>query len=110
MTSLSFACFTPSLMPENLLERTFVAREPILKTIMKRVEKLGKTPSPNHTLLVGSYGVGKTHLISLAYHRSVKLADGQRNTSLRIASARNSVEDPLIRASSCRDSQPVLPH
>lgn len=85
MTSLSFACFTPSLMPENLLERTFVAREPILKTIMKRVEKLGKTPSPNHTLLVGSYGVGKTHLISLAYHRSVKLADRQRNTSLRIA-------------------------
>ena len=85
MTSLSFACFTPSLMPENLLERTFVAREPILKTIMKRVEKLGKTPSPNHTLFVGSYGVGKTHLISLAYHRSVKLADGQRNTSLRIA-------------------------
>lgn len=85
MTSLSFACFTPSLMPKNLLERTFVAREPILKTIMKRVEKLGKTPSPNHTLLVGSYGVGKTHLISLAYHRSVKLADGQRNTSLRIA-------------------------
>ena len=85
MTSLSFACFTPSLMPEDLLERTFVAREPILKTIMKRVEKLGKTPSPNHTLLVGSYGVGKTHLISLAYHRSVKLADRQRNTSLRIA-------------------------
>ncbi len=85
MTSLSFACFTPSLMPENLLKRTFVAREPILKTIMKRVEKLGKTPSPNHTLLVGSYGVGKTHLISLAYHRSVKLADRQRNTSLRIA-------------------------
>lgn len=85
MTSLSFACFTPSLMPEDLLERTFVAREPILKTIMKRVEKLGKTPSPNHTLLVGSYGVGKTHLISLAYHRSAKLADRQRNTSLRIA-------------------------
>ena len=85
MTSLSFACFTPSLMPEEVLERTFVAREPILKTIMKRVEKLGKTPSPNHTLLVGSYGVGKTHLISLAYHRSVKLADRQRNTSLRIA-------------------------
>ena len=85
MTSLSFACFAPSLMPENLLERTFVAREPILKTIMKRVEKLGKTPSPNHTLLVGSYGVGKTHLISLAYQRSVKLADRQRNTSLRIA-------------------------
>ena len=85
MTSLSFACFTPSLMPENLLERTFVAREPILKTIMKRVEKLGKTPSPNHTLFVGSYGVGNTQLFSLAYHRSVKLADGQRNTSLRIA-------------------------
>lgn len=85
MTSLSFACFTPSLMPEDLLERTFVAREPILKTIMKRVEKLGKTPSPNHTLLVGAYGVGKTHLISLAYHRSVKLADRQKSTSLRIA-------------------------
>lgn len=85
MSTVPLACFTPSLMPEEVLERVCVAREPVLKTLEKRVEKLGKTPSPNHTLFVGSYGVGKTHLISLAYHRSVKLADGQRNTSLRIA-------------------------
>ncbi len=85
MNSLPLACFTPSLMPEDLLERLFIAREPILKIIMKRVEKLGKTPSPNHTLLVGPYGAGKTHLISLAYHRSITLVDRQKHTSLRIA-------------------------
>lgn len=85
MSTVPLACFTPSLMPEEVLERVCVAREPVLKTLEKRVKKLGHTPSPNHTLLVGPHGVGKTHLISLAYHRSVKLADRQRNTSLRIA-------------------------
>ena len=46
---------------------------------MGRVANLGTTPSPHHTLLVGPRGAGKTHIISLVYHRSKKLiAQGSR--------------------------------
>ena len=85
MSTVPLACFTPSLMPEEVLERVCVAREPVLKTLEKRVKKLGHTPSPNHTLLVGPHGVGKTHVISLAYHRCTRLIASQNDPSVRIA-------------------------
>ena len=73
MSTTSISRFTPSTMPEDLLERLFVVRQPILKRLMDRVANLGTTPSPHHTLLVGPRGAGKTHIISLVYHRSKKL-------------------------------------
>ena len=73
MSTVSISRFTPSTMPEDLLERLFVVRQPILKRLMDRVANLGTTPSPHHTLLVGPRGAGKTHIISLVYHRSKKL-------------------------------------
>ena len=65
--------YTPSTMAAEQLERLFVVREPILEMLMQRVRELGTTPSPHHTLLVGPRGSGKTHLISLVYHRSQAL-------------------------------------
>ena len=85
MSTVPLACFTPSLMPEEVLERMCVAREPVLKTLEKRVKKLGHTPSPNHTLLVGPHGVGKTHVIFLAYQRCTRLTASQNDPSARIA-------------------------
>ena len=73
MSTTSISRFTPSTMPEDLLERLFVVRQPILGRLMDRVANLGTTPSPHHTLLVGPRGAGKTHIISLVYHRSKKL-------------------------------------
>lgn len=73
MSTVSISRFTPSTMPEDLLERLFVVRQPILERLMDRVANLGTTPSPHHTLLVGPRGAGKTHIISLVYHRSKKL-------------------------------------
>ena len=73
MSTASISRFTPSTMPEDLLERLFVVRQPILKRLMDRVANLGTTPSPHHALLVGPRGAGKTHIISLVYHRSKKL-------------------------------------
>ena len=73
MSTVSISRFTPSTMPEDLLERLFVVRQPILERLMDRVVNLGTTPSPHHTLLVGPRGAGKTHIISLVYHRSKKL-------------------------------------
>ena len=79
MNTVSISRFTPSTMPEDLLERLFVVRQPILERLMGRVANLGTTPSPHHTLLVGPRGAGKTHIISLVYHRSKKLiAQGSR--------------------------------
>ena len=85
MSTVSISRFTPSTMPEDLLERLFVVRKPVLESLMKRVSDLGATPSPHHTLLVGPRGAGKTHLISLVYHRAKQLADARKNARLRIA-------------------------
>ena len=85
MNTVSISRFTPSTMPEEMLERLFVVRQPILEALMKHVKELGQTPSPHHTLLVGPRGAGKTHLISLVYHRSKNLADTSIDKPLRIA-------------------------
>lgn len=85
MSAVSISRFTPSTMPEDLLARLFVVRQPVLESLMKRVGDLGATPSPHHTLLVGPRGAGKTHLISLVYHRAKQLADARKNARLRIA-------------------------
>ena len=61
--------FTPSVMPHELLERLFVARERTLDAILARVDAAAGSSERNHTLLVGPRGAGKTHLVSLAYHR-----------------------------------------
>jgi len=77
--------FTPSIMPAERLESLFVVRHHILDNIMSSVKELGATPSPHHTLLVGPRGSGKTHLISLVYHRSAHLVEQGRCERLRIA-------------------------
>ena len=85
MSAVSISCFTPSTMPEDLLERLFVVRKPVLESLMKRVGDLGNTPSPHHTLLIGPRGAGKTHLISLIYHRAKNRAGTDGGKPLRIA-------------------------
>ena len=85
MNTVPISRFTPSTMPEEMLERLFVVRQPILEQLMNRVKALGRTPSPHHTLLVGPRGAGKTHLISLVYHRSKSLTDTSKDKPLRIA-------------------------
>jgi tetratricopeptide (TPR) repeat protein len=65
----SLSRFTPSLMPHALLERLFVARDRTLDAIMARLEAAEVSTERNHTLLVGPRGAGKTHLVSLVYHR-----------------------------------------
>ena len=85
MNTVSISRFTPSTMSAELLERLFVVRKPILEALMKRVKALGRTPSPHHTLLVGPRGAGKTHLISLVYHRCKSLGKTDDGKPLRIA-------------------------
>ncbi len=61
--------FTPSMMSHAALEAVFVQREPLLQEILDRIRISAKTATKLQTLLVGPRGVGKTHLLSLVYHR-----------------------------------------
>ena len=61
--------FTPSLMPKEVLEDIFVQRERLAARTVSQVRESALTGPPSHTLFVGPRGIGKTHLISLIYHR-----------------------------------------
>lgn len=79
MSAPSISRFTPSLMEHALLERLFVARKDVLDDVMHRIEDAAASNGRNHTLLVGPRGAGKTHLITLAHHRTRDLiAEGAR--------------------------------
>jgi tetratricopeptide (TPR) repeat protein len=61
--------FTPSLMSPETLERIFVQREDIAQDLVDRIILSATTPAKHHSLLIGSRGMGKTHLVSLVYYR-----------------------------------------
>jgi tetratricopeptide (TPR) repeat protein len=61
--------FTPSLMSPDALEGIFVQREKLLQTILERLRASVLGTEKKSTLLVGPRGIGKTHLISLVFHR-----------------------------------------
>jgi Uncharacterized membrane-associated protein/domain len=77
------SAFTPSLMSHETLEAIFVQREPLLRRIVCDIRDSAGAPTKRHYLLVGPRGIGKTHLVSLAYHRVQ--ADPDLHERLRIA-------------------------
>jgi tetratricopeptide (TPR) repeat protein len=77
------AHFTPSLMSAEALEATFVQRHDLARRLLDLVRDSTRTRSEHHHLLVGPRGIGKTHLVSLLYHR-VK-ADEEFRDHVKIA-------------------------
>jgi tetratricopeptide (TPR) repeat protein len=75
--------FTPSLMAPAALEAMLVQRQDLADTLVERVRESVLTPAKHHSLLVGPRGIGKTHLVSLVYHR-VQAMDDLRDR-LRVA-------------------------
>jgi DNA-binding transcriptional ArsR family regulator len=67
--------FTPSLMDGEALEAIFVQREALAADLVERVCESALTSSKLHTLIIGARGIGKTHLVSLVYHRVQAIAD-----------------------------------
>ncbi|HEY9600137.1 MAG TPA: AAA family ATPase, partial [Allocoleopsis sp.] len=51
------------------LEAMFVQRQELAQELMRRICKSVLTSAKHHTLLTGPRGIGKTHLVSLVYHR-----------------------------------------
>ena len=62
--------FTPSLMPHDTLEAILVQRHELVGRIVDLVRESATGGSKHHTLLIGPRGIGKTHIVSLVYHRA----------------------------------------
>ena len=61
--------FTPSLLPSDALEALFVQKEDLAERIVTLACDSVATDAKYHFLLVGPRGIGKTHTVSLIYHR-----------------------------------------
>jgi tetratricopeptide (TPR) repeat protein len=59
------------------LESIFVQREAIAADLVDRIRESVLTPTKHHSLILGARGMGKTHLVSLVYHRVQAMADLQ---------------------------------
>ena len=67
--------FTPSLMSPEALETIFVQRQEEAQRIVDQIRRSVLTESKHYTLLIGPRGMGKTHFVSLVYHRVCKMDD-----------------------------------
>lgn len=61
--------YSPGNLPGEILEKLFVAREPLLADVLRRIEGALTKRSQYFQLLVGPRGAGKTHLLALLRHR-----------------------------------------
>jgi DNA-binding transcriptional ArsR family regulator len=75
MKSPTIFSFTPSLMNAADLESIFVQREAIAADLVDRIRESVLTPTKHHSLIIGARGMGKTHLVSLVYHRVQAMED-----------------------------------
>ncbi len=62
-------------MAGETLEAIFVQREALAADLVERIRESVLTPTKLHTLMIGARGMGKTHLVSLVYHRVQKMSD-----------------------------------
>ena len=69
---LYHSSFNPSTSDEKTLEALFVVREDLAQRIIRGISESAKTGDKHQFLLVGPRGIGKTHLVSLLYHRVKK--------------------------------------
>jgi tetratricopeptide (TPR) repeat protein/DNA-binding transcriptional ArsR family regulator len=69
--------FTPSLMTPETLEDILVQRHTLANYLVDKIRDSATTDSKYFQLLIGPRGIGKTHLVSLIYHRVAKMEDLQ---------------------------------
>ncbi|NQZ10582.1 MAG: MarR family transcriptional regulator [Algicola sp.] len=61
--------YTPSLLDSATLEAIFVKREPLLQSLLEAHQLSVTTANKHFSLFIGPRGIGKTHLLSLFFHR-----------------------------------------
>jgi tetratricopeptide (TPR) repeat protein len=64
-------------MPLATLERFSVARQKEVERVVTVLRQSILTPAKHHTLFIGPRGIGKTHILSLIYHRLTAERDVQ---------------------------------
>ncbi|WP_293349508.1 MULTISPECIES: tetratricopeptide repeat protein [unclassified Microcoleus] len=69
--------FTPSLMAPETLEAILVQRHQLANYLVDKIRDSATTDNRHYQLLIGPRGIGKTHLVSLIYHRIAKMEDLQ---------------------------------
>jgi tetratricopeptide (TPR) repeat protein len=69
--------FTPSLMAPETLEAILVKRHALAERLVDLIRESALTDNKHFQLLIGPRGIGKTHLVSLIYHRVAKMDDLQ---------------------------------
>ena len=69
MSAALISRFTPSLLSHDALEATFVQRHDLARRLVDLIGESARNASKHHTLLVGPRGIGKTHIVSVVYHR-----------------------------------------
>ena len=62
-------------MDGEALEAIFVQRHQLVADLVERIRESALTPNKHHTLIIGARGMGKTHLVSLVYHRLQAMSD-----------------------------------
>ncbi|ETX03139.1 MAG: hypothetical protein ETSY1_01080 [Candidatus Entotheonella factor] len=67
--------FTPSLHTPGTLEAVFVQRQRLATRLVELIRQSSETANKHYALVVGPRGIGKTHLVSLVYHRVCRLPD-----------------------------------
>jgi tetratricopeptide (TPR) repeat protein len=61
--------YTPSMLSHETLEAIFVRRDDLVERLVERVRVSALTDNKHYSLLIGPRGIGKTHIVSLVYHR-----------------------------------------
>ncbi len=69
--------FTPSIMAPQVLEDILVQRHELVADLVDRIVLSITTDNKHFPLLIGARGMGKTHLVSIAYNRIKQRADLQ---------------------------------
>ena len=67
--------YSPGNMDRDSLEALFVGRGEVMEDVLSRVNKSISSRRKHYILLVGPRGSGKTHFLSLAYHRLMDQLD-----------------------------------
>lgn len=75
MKSTFLSRFTPSLMPPETLEAIFVQRHGLASDLVEAIRDSVLTQNKHFRLLIGMRGIGKTHMVTLVYHRISKMED-----------------------------------
>jgi hypothetical protein len=63
--------YMPSLLEQADLEAIFFQRHQTAEQLVELVSESVFSKNKHYTLLIGPWGIGKTHLVSLVYHRIV---------------------------------------